>query len=87
MFRVDQMLPTAANIAFVLYKCEKDDYRVQVWWNEKIVTVPGCADQRMCPLDTFVANYPRFVTGSREQCRFRDLCRSATPQDEAVVIN
>lgn len=33
----------AVNMAFVLFRCELDTYRVQLYVNERLVRLPGCA--------------------------------------------
>lgn len=73
-FQVDQMLPTAANLAFVLYKCDDGHYRVQVLWNEHLQKIESCSNPSMCTLPEFLQLYRHFITGSEEQCRFRHIC-------------
>ncbi|XP_028324741.1 multiple inositol polyphosphate phosphatase 1-like [Gouania willdenowi] len=45
-FRTSHMMPYAANFLFVLYKCGRDDLRLQILLNEKPVTLPGSTNQQ-----------------------------------------
>ncbi|CAK8694379.1 unnamed protein product [Clavelina lepadiformis] len=82
-FSFAKMVPTAANLVFVLYRCDDPslavDYKVQVLWNENVVPVPGCPQEgtvgQLCDLDEFMRIYPTFVVGSLHECDQDEICR------------
>nr|XP_002131712.1 multiple inositol polyphosphate phosphatase 1-like [Ciona intestinalis] len=85
-FRSARTIPSAGNLAFVLYKCENarannDRYSVEVYHNEKLVVPPSCSrfvewdGNYFCPMQDFLRRYEEFIPGSRQECNFEKICR------------
>ncbi|XP_076822214.1 multiple inositol polyphosphate phosphatase 1-like isoform X2 [Clavelina lepadiformis] len=82
-FRMSYFSPSAANLVFVLYRCEigkRTRYTVQVYWNEKLLkSYPACPSathraRGMCNLETWLWQYRSFVAGSPTECNQEEIC-------------
>ncbi len=87
-FRTSIVSPFAANVAFILHKCEEiyhseprvqsDLFKVQILVNEKPVKFPFC-DAHLCPYSLFRERYAKYV----DSCDMVNLCKlSETVKDE-----
>ena len=60
----------ASNLAFVLFQCNEDQYRVGAYVQERPVNLPGCSEQ-LCPFSEFTAKYGSMA----DACSLDDICR------------
>jgi len=67
-WRTSELSTFSANLAFVLYHCENNEYKVEVMLNEGQVKFDGCSDI-FCPFDQFKNLFP-FI----KQCNFDSIC-------------
>ncbi|KAF4520064.1 hypothetical protein B566_EDAN007920 [Ephemera danica] len=66
-WRVGLIDSFATNIAAVLYLCgNDDDYHVLMLHQERVVNLPGCPKDKLCPLDVLRKNFPI--------CNFDKIC-------------
>lgn len=65
--------PFSANLAFILYECSGDTYRVKLTHNEVEYTFPGC-DDLFCPFDQFTSIY-----ASALAFNFTEACTPPAP--------
>jgi len=56
IWTTSKVSPFASNMAFVLYQCGNNEYRVKITLNEVEFTFPGC-DEIYCPYDKFKSIY------------------------------
>ena len=83
-YRTSQIVPFGANIAFVLYKCNSaaaadpiHQFKLQVFVNERLVVLPCCGSESLCPLAKFLHYYNKAV----QSCDLKEHCRIETQQD------
>ncbi|XP_050393592.1 multiple inositol polyphosphate phosphatase 1 [Patella vulgata] len=85
LFRTSEILPFSANIMFILYECEEneellndeeeeddnpdDDYRIQLFVNEKPMLIPGCKNL-LCPY----TDVREWYSDISDDCHFDYLC-------------
>ncbi|KAL7743894.1 hypothetical protein ACLKA6_003121 [Drosophila palustris] len=73
-WRTSEIDAFATNLAFVRYDCIKEEPRVLVMHQERVVRLPGCPqDDDLCPLKTL----RRIYADSVERCDFEALCQQA----------
>ncbi|XP_066913756.1 multiple inositol polyphosphate phosphatase 1-like isoform X2 [Clytia hemisphaerica] len=68
-FRSSQITPFAANFYFVLYECS-GEWKIQLYWNERLVKMPCCVSELDCGFDVFMEYYQKIV----QECD-TELCR------------
>ena len=82
-FRTSELAPSAANIAFVLYRCTKKQnirYYLRIFWNEKLMApVPGCSsahgrNSRLCDLNLWLNYHSQYTSNSPHECRQQEIC-------------
>jgi len=76
-WKTSQIGPFGGNIAFVLQKCQGSEYKIGLFVNEVLTSVPGC-DGDWCSLDIFISLYPQ-----SEQCNFVEMC--AKPDTDEII--
>lgn len=77
LWRTSYIDPMNSNIAFILYKSNKEQgkYRLRVFHNEKLVKTDGCKSTD-CDLDDFV----EYFQNMKRACgTTRDVCRWTIP--------
>jgi len=67
-WRTSTLGPFAANVAFVLQKCEGDQMKVGLWVNEVLTIIPGCQEV-WCGLEEFLDIFPEI-----DSCDFEYIC-------------
>jgi len=71
-FRSGCIAPFAGNVLFTLYKCdEANNYKVQLYVNERLTRIPCCKSAVDCDFQTFQNCYSKQVEG----CDFDTLCK------------
>jgi len=80
-FRMSKLLPSAANLVFVLYRCDDLNggdpaFKVQTFWNEEMVErpLPCQTTNGMCDMDKWLSSYMQFITGSNTECNQDVIC-------------
>ena len=89
-FRMSNMVPMSANVAFVLYKCNSTEdqfeveYKVQVLLNEELVGLPCCQGNKTCSLENFLLCFDEDV----KNCDFEAMCAlpSVKPSDAVPIF-
>ena len=85
-FRASRISPFAANIAFILYKCEtnrsqkdwSESFQVKLLVNEKPAKFPFC-NTDLCPYNVLREKYRKYI----DSCDLNNLCKlSESPKDE-----
>ena len=80
-FKLSEMMPSAGNLAFILYKCQGEN-RVQAFWNEREIRIPGCSEDNFvgnpCSLRSFLSFYANFHPKSDSKCSFENICSVET---------
>lgn len=84
-FRASTISPFAANIAFILHKCDSgksqtsstESFKVELLVNEKPVTFPFCKTE-LCPYRAVREKYMKYV----ESCDLNTLCKLSKSKDE-----
>ncbi|XP_031554407.1 multiple inositol polyphosphate phosphatase 1-like [Actinia tenebrosa] len=75
-FRISRNVPMSANMAFVLYKCEKKpNHMVQLLINERPAVLPCCGNGSLCSFQTFLSCYEPISNN----CDFDKMCQFPTP--------
>ncbi|XP_054287811.1 multiple inositol polyphosphate phosphatase 1 isoform X2 [Macrosteles quadrilineatus] len=70
LWRTSQIDAFGSNLAFILYKC-KDGDKILTLHQERPVTLPGCPEGDLCPLETLKKVYQHSIN----ECNFQKLCR------------
>lgn len=70
-FRPACMTPFAGHIYFVLYQCEKNEYKIQMYVNERLTKIPCCESAEDCDFKTFLNCYEKVVN----DCHFDQMCK------------
>lgn len=71
-FRISRNVPMSANMAFVLYKCDKNPHHmVQILMNEKPAILPCCDNGSLCSFQTFLSCYEPIS----KSCDFDGMCQ------------
>ena len=70
-FKSGEIVPFAANIAFVLYKCGNGDLKIQMYHNEKLTRLPCCQSKVDCLFSTFEKYYQNIV----DHCDLTKMCK------------
>jgi multiple inositol-polyphosphate phosphatase/2,3-bisphosphoglycerate 3-phosphatase len=84
MFRTSKNVPMAANMAFVLYKCDKEpNYMIQILMNERPAVLPCCNNSSLCSFKTFMSCYEAIG----KNCDFDAMCRFPTPKVSSSIQN
>ncbi|XP_046680138.1 multiple inositol polyphosphate phosphatase 1-like [Homalodisca vitripennis] len=73
LWRTSQIDVFGSNLAFVLFSC-KDGYKILTMHQERPVTLPGCPEDHLCPLDSL----QDFYRHSIENCDFDQFCHLDT---------
>ncbi|KAJ4432670.1 hypothetical protein ANN_21293, partial [Periplaneta americana] len=68
-WRVSQVDSFGTNLAFVLFRCN-EQLKVLTLHQEKPVTLPGCPESDLCPLNVLREQYKESVT----DCNFDHIC-------------
>jgi multiple inositol-polyphosphate phosphatase/2,3-bisphosphoglycerate 3-phosphatase len=69
-WRTSFMDSFASNLAFVLFQCKGDQYRVGAYVQERPVNLPGCS-QKLCHFSEFSAKYGQLA----DSCNLDNICR------------
>ncbi|RUS19848.1 histidine phosphatase superfamily [Endogone sp. FLAS-F59071] len=77
-YRVSQMTPFAANIAFELLRCSGSSYKIRMLLNERPVSIPGCVsagggDGYACLWTTF-----KNLVSDKVGCNWQKICKHKT---------
>ncbi|XP_066913759.1 multiple inositol polyphosphate phosphatase 1-like [Clytia hemisphaerica] len=70
-FRSSIIAPFSANFYFVLYECS-GEWKIQLYWNERLVKMPCCVSELDCGFDVFMDHYKDMADSCSET--FDDLC-------------
>ena len=90
-FRASKISPFAANVAFILYKCDtnkskkdlSESFKVKLLVNEKPARFPFC-NTDLCPYNLLREKYSPYVNS----CDLTTLCNlSESPKDELWKTN
>ncbi|XP_065651806.1 multiple inositol polyphosphate phosphatase 1 isoform X1 [Hydra vulgaris] len=73
IFRASCLAPFSANIYFVLYKCDDDNYKIQLSVNEHLVKIPCCDSKEDCSFSKFLECYESIA----EKCNYESMCTSS----------
>ena len=75
-FLVGCLVPFSANLYFVLYKKdgnnEVNDYKIQLYVNERLTQIPGCQSMTDCNFATFEKHYQGIVN----RCDYQKMCQN-----------
>lgn len=74
LWSTSRMQNFGVNMAFVLFQCELNTYKVQLYVNERLVRIPGCADTT-CTYSEFVTYIQPIVS----TCDLDAICENDYP--------
>ena len=78
-------VPFAANFYFVLYGCPENVLKIQLYWNEQLVKVPGCTSAEDCDLDDFFNYFKQIQTDC--ESTFEKLCDVSSSSASSSTVH
>lgn len=69
-FRGACLSPFSGNLYIILYNCQNDGYKIQLYVNEQLTKVPCCESASECKLETFLRCFKKDII----DCHFEQIC-------------
>jgi len=70
-FRAGCISPFSGNMYFVLYRCENEGFKIQMFVNERLTQIPCCGSAEDCKFEDFLRCYDSISNG----CDFDKMCK------------
>ncbi len=71
-FRGSSLAPFTGNLAFVLYECQQNEYKIQFYSNERLIKIPCCKSKVDCPFEMFESCYQKIS----DNCDLNEMCKT-----------